>query len=315
MEWMRQPNALPRRLGERPFTVGEAKALGVGVGRLRAADLRTPSRSIRIPRDAAGNLANSCRPYVDLLPDAVISHSTAARLHGLVLPRRLAEEPVLHLSRASGKGKPRRRNVEGHRLDLSSEDLSTVAGLAVTGIARTWLDLAGLLSAEELIVMGDQIVSAHHRSFGPARHALVPLDDLRAFIGGKKRVAHLRKCQSALEHLRVGVDSPPETLLRLMLSNDPEMPEFVPNVAICDEHGKAQIWSDLGCHEFRTCLEYDGAHHLTPEQQARDHYRDLKTAELGWVQVKISKTDLALGQRAVRAKVRRGLSMAGWRPS
>ncbi|WAP51122.1 hypothetical protein OL239_14710 [Arthrobacter sp. ATA002] len=241
------------------------------------------------------NLAMSCRPYLDLLPDAVISHSTAARLHGLVLPRRLEEEPVLHLSRGPGKSAPRRRNVEGHRLDLSAEDTGTIAGLAVTGIARTWLDLAGLLSVEELIVTGDQIVSEHHRGFGPPRHALVPLEDLRAFIEGRKGVAHLRKCLSALDCLRVGVDSPRETLLRLMLSKDPGMPEFVPNVAIRDKGGKAQVWVDLGCNEYRTCLEYDGAHHLTAEQQARDHYRDLKTAELGWVQVKISKTDLARG--------------------
>ncbi|WP_237686994.1 endonuclease domain-containing protein [Arthrobacter sunyaminii] len=312
---MRLPKPLPRPLEGQPFTVVEAKMLGVGTERLRASDLRTPSRSIRVPRGSATNLVNSCRPYLDLLPDAVISHATAARLHGLVLPRRLAEEHVLHLSRGFGKGQSRRRNVVGHRLELSPEEKSIISGLAVTGIARTWLDVAGLLSLEELIVMGDQIVSEHHRNFGPPRLPLVPLQELRAFIEGKHRVAHVRKCRSALERLRVGVDSPPETVLRLMLSNDPQMPEFVPNVAICDGSGEPHIWTDLGCREFRTCLEYDGAHHLTPEQQARDHYRDLKTAELGWVQVKISKTDLARGQRYVWAKVRRGLALAGWRPS
>ncbi|MDM7990461.1 hypothetical protein [Arthrobacter sp. zg-Y877] len=249
-----------------------------------------------------------------MLPDAVISHATAARLHGLVLPRRLAEEPLLHLSRRPGYGMPRRRNVVGHRLDLSEPETEVVMGLPVTGIARTWMDLAGALSSDELIVMGDQIISEHHRSFGPPRLALVPLEELREFITGKAHVPHLAKCRNALDCLRVGVDSPPETLLRLMLLKDPQLPEFLPNVAICNTGGEAQVWTDLGCREFRTCLEYDGAHHLTPEQQARDHYRDLKTAELGWMQVKISKTDFAQGQHRVRAKVRRGLAIAGWRP-
>ena len=311
---MRLPKPLPRPLDGQPFTVVEARALGVGTDRLRASDLRTPSRCIRVPRGSAKNLVNSCRPYLDLLPDAVISHATAARLHGLVLPQRLAEEPVLHLSRGFGKGQPRRRNIVGHRLDLSPEETCLISGLAVTGITRTWLDLAGMLSLEELIVMGDQIVSEHHRNFGPPRLPLVPLQELRACIEGKQRVAHVRKCRSALEGLRVGVDSPPETLLRLMLSNDAQLPEFVPNMAICDDSGEPRVWSDLGCREFRTCLEYDGAHHLTAEQQARDHYRDLKTAECGWVQVKIGKMDLARGQRFVRAKVRRGLILAGWCP-
>ncbi|MCQ1947886.1 hypothetical protein [Arthrobacter sp. zg-Y1116] len=194
-----------------------------------------------------------------------------------------------------------------------ADETETVQGLPVTSIARTWLDLAGMLSPEELVVMGDQIVSEHHRNFGTPRVALVPLADLREFIEGKARNAHVRKCRSALERLRVGVDSPPETRLRLMLLADPELPEFLPNVAICDAAGEPQVWADLGCQEFRTCLEYDGAHHLTPEQQARDHYRDLKTAELGWIQVKISKADFAQGQHRIRAKVLRGLALAGWR--
>ncbi|MCQ1951114.1 hypothetical protein NNX28_14415 [Arthrobacter sp. zg-Y859] len=195
-----------------------------------------------------------------------------------------------------------------------AHETEEVQGLPVTSIARTWLDLAGMLSPEELVVMGDQIVSEHQRNFGTPRVALVQLADLREFINDKANNSHIRKCRTALDLLRVGVDSPPETRLRLMLLADPELPEFLPNVAICDAAGEPQVWTDLGCREYRTCLEYDGVHHLTPEQQARDHYRDLKTAELGWIQVKISKADFAQGQHRIRAKVRRGLALAGWRP-
>lgn len=311
---MRLPSPLPDALRGQPFTVAEARAQGVGNARLRASDLRVPSRSIRVPRGAPAELANRCRPYVDLLPGAVLSHATAAKLYGLALPRRLAEEPVLHLSRRPGQGLPRRRGVVGHRLDLSAAETDVIHGLPVTGIARTWLDLAGMLSTEELIVTGDQIVSEHRRTFGPPRRALVPLEELQIFIDGKKHAASIRNCRAAMEHIRVGVDSPPETLLRLMLARDPELPAFTPNTPLCDDRGVPRVWSDLGCREFRICLEYDGAHHLTPEQQAKDHFRDLKTAELGWVQVKISKMDLNQGQHRVAAKVRRGLLMAGWHP-
>lgn len=202
----------------------------------------------------------------------------------------------------------------GHRLDLREQEVVQVQGIPVTAIARTWLDCAGMLTRNELIVMADQIVSEHRRSFGPPRTALLPLGLLQGYIDGKSGAAHIRRCREALQGVRVGVDSPPETLLRLMLQEDPELPEFLPNVAVCDSLGKPQVWTDLGCREFRTCLEYEGMHHLTPEQQARDHYRDLKTAELGWVQVKISKVDFHQGPRCVRAKVRRGLFMAGWAP-
>ncbi|WP_283997522.1 hypothetical protein [Arthrobacter sp. zg-Y1143] len=276
--------------------------------------MRTPSRSIRVPLGGHYTLADRCRPYADLLPDAVVSHATAARLHGMVLPRRLAEEPVIHLSRPPGKSQSRRRHVVGHRLVLHPGEITNILGLPVTSIARTWLDLGGMLTLEELIISGDQVVSEHHRSFGPRRVARVPLPELKRYIEGKSGIAHLSKCRTALGHLRAGVDSPPETRLRLMLAHDPHLPEFLPNVAICDVDGTPQVWVDLGCRKFRTCLEYEGAHHLTPEQQAKDHHRDLLTAELGWVQVKISRADLLQGAGWVQAKVRRGLTLAGWEP-
>ncbi|UWX98015.1 hypothetical protein N2K95_04910 [Arthrobacter zhaoxinii] len=218
------------------------------------------------------------------------------------------------MSRSPGKSQSRRRHVVGHRLVLSPEETTRILGLPATTIARTWLDLAAMLTLEELIVLGDQIVSEHQRSFGPRRLALVPLAELQRFIEGKSGIAHLSRSRKALGYLRVGVDSPPETRLRLMLQQDPQLPEFVPNVAICDAAGEPQVWADLGCREFRTCLEYDGAHHLTPEQQAKDHHRDLLAAELGWVQVKISRNDLLQGAGWVGAKVRRGLVLAGWVP-
>ena len=305
---------MPVSLQAKPFTLSAAKALKITPDRLRSSDLRTPSRSIRVPSGGRFTIADGCRPYAELLPDAVVSHATAAQLHGMVLPRRLAEEAVIHLSRPPGRSQTRRRHVIGHRLVLHRDEITDLGGLPVTSIARTWLDLAGMLTLEELIIVGDQVVSEHHRSFGPRRDARVSLPDLKSSIEGKSGVAHLSKCRMALGYLRVGVDSPPETRLRLMLGEDPHLPEFVPNVAICDVDGTPQVWVDLGCREFRTCLEYDGAHHLTPEQQAKDHHRDLMTAELGWVQVKISRGDLRQGAGWVQAKVRRGLTLAGWAP-
>ncbi|MCC9205471.1 endonuclease domain-containing protein [Arthrobacter sp. zg-Y769] len=270
---------------------------------------------MRVPKTTTFDLAAGCRPYLELLPDAVISHGTAARLHGLALPRRVAEEPLLHLSRSPACGPPRRRHICGHRLLLASNEVTQVYGLPVTTVARTWLDLAGMLSVEELVIMGDQIVSEHQRTFGTPRRPLVPLEELRDLVKHRSGVPKVRRSREALEYVRVGVDSPPETRLRLMLAKQADLPEFIPNVALLDEYGQPQVWADLGCPEFRTCLEYDGAHHLTPEQQARDHYRDLRTAELGWNQVKISRTDLTQGSSWVAAKVRRGLTMGGWTPS
>lgn len=311
---MPKPQPLPEEFTV-PFTLARAVGAGLSVARLRASDLRVPSRSVRVPKTAPFDLAAGCRPYLEMLPDAVLSHGTAARLHGLALPRRIAEEPLLHISRTRAYAPPRRRHVSGHRLRLEPDEISYVHGLPVTSVARTWLDLAGTLSLDELVVMADQIVSEHQRSFGAPRRPMVPLDEMRNLVERRSGAPRIRRSRAALAHVRVGVDSPPETRLRLMLARHADLPEFVPNVALLDEYGEPQVWTDLGCQTFRTCLEYDGAHHLTPEQQARDHHRDLTTAELGWIQVKISRADLAQGSDWVAAKVRRGLKLGGWTPS
>ena len=307
---MTRSGTLPPAL-HRPFTVAEGLAAGCTRDRLRGRDLDFPARSIRIPRGRDTSLVDLCRPYLELLPGAVASHTTAARIHGLILPGRLLADPALHLSRPPAAAVPRRRSVHGHRLALTAAEMAAVSGIAVTSVARTWLDLAGLLSLEELVVAGDQIVSEHHRSFGPPRRPVLALAHLQSYLASKEYVPHLRRARAALALVRVGVDSPPETWLRLLL-HQRGLPKFTPDHPLCDAHGQPRIWTDLACEQYRTCLEYDGGHHLTPEQQSSDHLRDLATAELGWHQVKISRLDVHRGPDFVVAKVRRGLALGGW---
>lgn len=307
---MRKPQPLPEPLSV-PFTLQQARDLGISRKRLLAGDLRRPSRGIRVPPGAV-EIATSCRPYLQLQPDAVISHTTAARIYGMPLPQAQSKEPVLHLTRPAGSAAPRRRHVVGHRLTLAPDEvLCPVPGLRVTAPARTWLDLASILRPDDLVAAGDWLISELRRHFGQPRIPLVPLPVLQAYIGQAPRVAGIRKARAALELLRVGVDSPPETYLRLMLSRA-GLPPFTPNLPLLDETGYPVAWTDLGCREYRTCVEYEGAHHLTREQQTADHHRDLMVAELGWHQVKVNAADMRQGGPWVAAKVMRGLLLGGW---
>ncbi|GAA1345237.1 hypothetical protein [Arthrobacter roseus] len=302
---------LPNGLETSPFILEHAMSMGVSRDRLRAGDLRSPSRSVRVSVHSAFDLAASCSPYVQLLPGSVISHGTAGRLHKLVLPQEVDDEPRLHLARSPGQAVPRRKHIIGHRLALEQDEVVLVKGVRVTSIARTWLDLSSQLSLDELVVAGDQIVSEHQRNFGRRRTPKVSMEDLNAYIASKSATSGLSKARKALALMRLGVDSPPETRLRLILQRQ-GLPEFVPNTPIFDETGDPQIWTDLGCPAFRICIEYEGAHHLTTAQQSRDHERDYTTAQLGWIQVKINKDDMGSGENWVTAKVQRALKRRGW---
>jgi hypothetical protein len=52
-------------------------------------------------------------------------------------------------------------------------------------------------------------------------------------------------------------------------------------------------------------------HHLTPEQQALDAYRDQRVADAGWRQVKINSVDMSRGQEWVVSRVRQALRKQG----
>jgi hypothetical protein len=95
---------------------------------------------------------------------------------------------------------------------------------------------------DDLVVAGDAIVSEHARHFGPQKVAMVPLAELRDFVDRANGVHGVRKARLALELLRVGVDSSPESKLRLLL-DDAGLPEFRPNCRVDDALNRP-VWTD-----------------------------------------------------------------------
>ncbi|WP_427017155.1 endonuclease domain-containing protein [Pseudarthrobacter sp. P1] len=243
------------------------------------------------------------------------SHLTAARLHGIPLPywaEHEAEARTIHLMRPGMAANPRRRGVKGHRGALAETERTEVRGVPATSLARTWLDLAGILSLDELVAAGDHLVCEHHHGDRWDRPPRLPLGELATYIGGKGPVRNIGRARSALALLRVGADSPPETYLRLMLARS-GLPDFVPDCPVSDD-AEPPAWTDLGCPDYRICAEYEGAHHATPAQQAADRRRDDVVARAGWRQIKIYARDMALGEQWVVSHFRQALYALGWTP-
>jgi len=256
-------------------------------------------------------LLESCRAHVAVTRSGVVSHITAAKLHGLYLPARFDDMQTLDLARPKGESEPRRREVSGRRLLLEPFDIVSIGGVPITSVQRTLIDIAPLLSLDELVVVGDQIVCEHDRSYGPPKIAMVKLEALNAYIACHAGSRGMRMLRTAMELVRVGSDSPPETRLRLMIARSP-LPVFETNVEIHDAHGNARVAPDLACRKYKTCAEYDGIHHFSAEQQAKDHDRDFITQSLGWHQVLINKEDLRGGELVVVTKFARMLVRGGW---
>jgi hypothetical protein len=86
-------------------------------------------------------------------------------------------------------------------------------------------------------------------------HAQTTYDDLRAVSDRMVRVPGVRVARSAIDSAPVGVDSPPETSVRLQIT-DAGLP--LPDVRLTIvEHDAVQAIGDLGYWRWLIWMEYD----------------------------------------------------------
>ncbi|MBW0103387.1 hypothetical protein [Pseudonocardia sp. KRD291] len=88
-----------------------------------------------------------------LSSDAVVSHQSAAALHGLWLWKVPLDR--VHVVRDRDHGGRRTRSLHVHPAPLAPDEIVEVQGLAVTSVARTVADLARTVPFEQAVVAAD----------------------------------------------------------------------------------------------------------------------------------------------------------------
>ena len=294
---------LPEDLAKLPFTVYQARALGVGSKRLHAKDLVGAGRLIRAHAGRDVSLIDRARVLCAATPDAWVSHETAAVFFDLGLPPWLGHEPRIHLSKPHGLPRVRRAGIIGHRVHVIPGEVVEIDGVRVSGPARTWLDLAHELPLRYIVAMGDQLIRTPRPELEFRSVPLAYKDGLRLLIRQHPNMKGVEKARLALEEMRVGSDSFPETFLRLALL-DAHLPEPELQMRL----DPADPWSpaaDLGFRQHRIAVQYDGAHHRTREQQSRDNRRDEFFIRAGWSYFKPNADDLADNFQELIARIKR----------
>lgn len=305
---MRAPSPLPLHLSAGPFTVHEARAASLERARLRASDLTPGGRLIYLPVGWEFEMRSLARALTAATPGGWISHLSAAVIYGLWLPPWFRGCRELHLSKPRSLPAVRREGVVGHTVLAFPDEVTVLDGIAISTPARTWLDLARVLPLEDLVAVGDQLVRTPRPGLELRTAAWATPDELRAMLLRHPKLQGIVRAREALELIRPGADSAPETLLRLALTAAglPE-PELQLKLVPSDPYSPA---ADLGYRKQRIAIQYDGAHHRTPAQQSRDNHRDEEFNAAGWRYFKFNADDLATDFRSAVRRVSLALRTA-----
>lgn len=229
----------------RPFTRDEAYASGLTDRDLRSARYVRIFRNVYVQRSTTRTLATRTEAALRVAPpSAIASHHTAALLWGGTVPR----SSVVHLTVPAGQD-CQAAGLWTHRYRAPAAPVLR-SGLRVTSPERTFCDLGRYLDLVELVTLGDRLVK---RGVTSELRLVSAADDWP----GPRR----QRLQRAARLVREGVDSPPESRLRMLVVLG-GLPEPVVNFIVRDPDTGAWLRRfELAYPALRLAIEYHGRWH------------------------------------------------------
>lgn len=213
-------------------------------------------------------------------PEVIGTLWTAARLYGLPMSHQVKDKP-LHVAGGRDCSRIVRRDVVLHRhQQLEQIDFF---GLPLITVPHLLVELGRHLSLTELVQFGDAAVS---KRFGGPK---TTVESLKTELAARSQVRNRRRLQMAFSLIRLTVDSPRETWLRLWIINN-GFPEPVVHPKVHSRIKNVTLQPDLGYPELKLAIEYEGDHHRTSPGQFNSDIerRQLLEAE-GWTVLRVTK--------------------------
>lgn len=229
--------------------------------------------------------------------DAVASHQTAGRVHGLALPERPRGE---HVTVARDQRRMRRRDLQFHARALGLAEVEVRTSTAVTTSARTVFDLAASLPRLEAVWCADDSLRR-----GLVTRAALEQVSARHQRGRGDAVARTR--------LRLAdglAESILETAARLALG-DAGLTLPAAQHQVRDAAGRLVARVDGAYVEQMLVLELDGRSvHSSAEAVFRDRRRQNELELLGWRVLRFTWWDVVHDTARFVATVRAALARA-----
>jgi hypothetical protein len=226
-------------------------------------------------------------------PGTVLSHQTAAALHGLARP-----PSVPHLTVPHGRsGRIKGAVVHWARMPAGTADRRWIDGLLCTDVARTITDCASVMTYADLCDLLDEAIC--RRKTRPAAVQASAARSVRA--KGKKGHRQLR------EALAIWIPGPvADMATEMRLARRLQQwgcPPLERQVKIRDARGKVIARGDLGISILRWLFEYDGEKAHGPRHWAKDDARDAAVEALGGKVFRFTRHDLLPSSTRLRDEV------------
>ncbi len=280
------PSPLPEPLRGRPFTVGQAFGAGASPDRLRALDVDRRIHGVRAPAGASDDLRSRCLMFSSRLQaSSFVSDSTAARLLGVPLPRRLDRATGVHFTVEAPDRAPHAAGLIGHsRAVISGDVVTDLDGLRHSSPERLALELAGVLDLPDLVAVIDFTIRV--------ARPLTTIEALHRRMGVGDRLARRRVLRAALSLANPRSESRPESRLRVMASFW-GLGVPLANHQVVDPISGVVMRIDIAFPDLMLAVEYQSdEHHNGSRKRREDLTRRSRLEALGWTVVEVSGDDL-----------------------
>lgn len=249
------------------------------------------------------------------LRDAVLSHHSAAVVHGIELPHAVPSRVQVIRTRSSKGGGQRNGVVHTRMVRLPPEDIECVDGLVVTSRARTVVDLARGMGFDAAVILLD---AALRDPAGQGKESTEYRAAIEAVIRRCGRVPGIKMARDALAFADGRAESPLESRSRLMMWRH-HLPMPVLQREVLDRNGHLLARLDFAWEEEMLYGECDGqvkygvllAEGQTPSgavMQEKRRANDL--AALGWREIRWDDHDVRYPTvlcRRIEDALRRGI--------
>lgn len=237
------------------------------------------------------------------------THASAAAIWGIPLPPMALQGRGVDVAVFTPRRNPAGAGVNGHAVKPGHAHVVVHPELTVrvASPASTWAMLGAVLRHPyDLVAAADAVLRESMHPTDPP--PLATSAQLAAALNAGRRVG-IARLRDALPRTCPRSDSRPETWLRLTIIDAGN-----PVPAANHEVFHRGVWIarvDLAYPELRIAIEYEGEHHLDPEQWSRDIARIERLVEAGWRVLRVTKADVFTNPAPFLARLRRAIAVAG----